>query len=104
MPTHIPCAAHTLNLVGGADVQKYVANLPLNDQEKKTFRSTFAPVNKLLEKVHRSTLAADKMVEVSMVAFHFKYLSQFKQLIFLFPPGTWFPTCAKKFDPLEFDF
>uniref|UniRef100_A0A3B3B5W3 HAT C-terminal dimerisation domain-containing protein n=1 Tax=Oryzias melastigma TaxID=30732 RepID=A0A3B3B5W3_ORYME len=62
LPPHYRCASHTMNLISTSDVEKYLTSSPTT---KSVYRVTIAKCTALWTKASRSTVAAEKVEEVS---------------------------------------
>lgn len=61
LPRHLPCAAHTLNLLASKDADAAIAN---DAEYKKLYRSVTAKCTSLSNSVHRSCKSAESAQEI----------------------------------------
>ena len=62
LPSHGRCAAQTLNLVAGTDIDKYLSTSPVS---RNLYRSSLAKCSAMWNKVSRSTVGSDSAQEIA---------------------------------------
>jgi len=62
LPAHERCAAHTLNLVASADIEKHLST---SSSSRTIYRSTLAKCSAIWNKVNQSTIISDCVQEIA---------------------------------------